>query len=184
MINLLFIHGLHGSPDNMLVKRLRKHLGNEYNIIAPQIPVDCHAALRVIGEICSSTRIDIVVGVSLGGFLALTCTGMPRLVINPCLSPSAEIERLGATAAEAGSYLGNEQAMQLNAASPEDERRTVGIFGSHDELFGYGPVFAGRYHFAKTYFVIDGHTLSKENVLEVVIPVIKELAEKTGVRHS
>ena len=48
MKKILYIHGLGGSGDGRVATLLREHLGSEYEVIAPEIPVRPKEALEFI----------------------------------------------------------------------------------------------------------------------------------------
>lgn len=101
MKKLLYIHGYNGSPtgrSRTLFDELKPEgwmvIGMDHD------ETDCATALRQIRETIEREQIDVVAGSSLGGFLTLLTTGVRRCVINPCYSPSVELPRLSALAAQ------------------------------------------------------------------------------------
>ena len=128
---------------------------------------DCSIALQQIRETIARKGIDLVAGSSLGGFLALLITGIQRIVINPCYSPSAELPKLGpfnslpAPSAKMVATYASFEPLLKNMS--ENERTLVtAYFAKEDELLGdrYIGVFAedfGDYH-----RIPGGHHLTDE----------------------
>lgn len=93
---LLYIHGYNGSPQGHSYSLIRKHLPEGWEIIGMDYCQDnCAVALEQIRSTVESEGIDLVVGSSLGGFLALLAEGVKRFVVNPCYRPSEELPKLG-----------------------------------------------------------------------------------------
>ena len=70
MSRILFLHGLHGSPEGTKVKLLRK-AGHE--VVAPSLPKDSiAAALEIALDAVRDCMPDVIVGSSRGGALALS----------------------------------------------------------------------------------------------------------------
>lgn len=150
MKKLLYIHGYNGSPEGSSCRLFRKYMpqdkwqviGMDYN------QDDCDVALQQIRQTIESEGIDLVVGSSLGGFLTLLTTGIERIVINPCYSPSVELPKLGpknglpAPSKEmVATYAAFEH--QLKTFSDEERSLIIAYFAENDELLGdrYQDVF-------------------------------------------
>ena len=82
----LFIHGLASSGAYKMASTLRILLHCE--VIAPDVPIEPGDAMKLLHDICASERPDIIVGLSLGGFMAQKLRGFRKVLVNPNLHPS------------------------------------------------------------------------------------------------
>lgn len=83
--------GSNGTKQQQLARKLK----GRYKVIAPELTADPDASLAIINEVIAQYRPEVIVGTSLGAFMALMCdSGDARVVIaNPCLCPQEEIAR-------------------------------------------------------------------------------------------
>lgn len=174
MKKLLYIHGYNGSPEGGSCRLFRKYMpAEEWQVIGMDYyQEDCATALKQIRETIESEHIDLVVGSSLGGFLTLLTTGVPRIVINPCYSPSVELPKLGphnglpAPSPEmVATYAAFEpQLKQMNDA---DKRQITAYFAADDELLGdrYQDIYGDE--IGCFYFIPGGHHVSEEAVKRI-----------------
>ena len=94
----LNIHGYEGSAHNSAYAALDS-LG--FDIVSPQSDYAAEAPESVIEkllDIATEEKPDIIVGTSLGGFFASVLaarTGLPVMLVNPCLMPFLHLPRLG-----------------------------------------------------------------------------------------
>lgn len=171
MKKLLYIHGYNGSPEGSSCKLFRKHMPkDEWQVIGMDyIQDDCAVALQQIRETIEREGIDLVVGSSLGGFLALLTTGIERIVINPCYRPSVELPKLGphnglpAPSPEmVASYAAYEP--MLKKFSWEECRLIKGYFAKGDEMLSqdYTYDFCNDVH--GYYIIPGGHHVCEEAV--------------------
>ena len=70
-MKVLFIHGLASSGAYKMSSSLRILL-RPCEVVAPDVPIDPDAALSMLLALRDETRPDLVVGLSLGGFLTVT----------------------------------------------------------------------------------------------------------------
>lgn len=97
-MKILNIHGYKGSSENCAFSALSR-LGCE--IVSPKLDYDAVSPEEVITElrdILSTEDIELIVGTSLGGFYAAVLaaeTGLPVLLVNPCLMPFYHLPKLG-----------------------------------------------------------------------------------------
>ena len=94
MKNILYLHGFGSSATSRSIKILRETFSN-FNIIAPELNPDVKEALSYVNRIINNRKIDLIVGTSLGGFLAIVCknTRIPVLAINPTINPSEDLKK-------------------------------------------------------------------------------------------
>ena len=97
-MKILNIHGYHGDTQNSAYKALSE-LGCD--TISPAFDYDNELPGKVMSnlrDIIDDNNIEMIVGTSLGGFYAAVLsarTGLPAILVNPCLLPFLHLPRLG-----------------------------------------------------------------------------------------
>ncbi len=132
-MNVLNIHGYKGTPFNAAYSAL---CGLEKTIISPEIDYDSDQPETILNrllDLCVSEKIDMIVGTSLGGFLALLIAiklQKPLLLVNPCLQPQAVIPALGYESDVS-------RFAEMSAVFDDlDRKRVRCIIGGKDEVVG------------------------------------------------
>lgn len=178
MTKILFIYGYGGSPESSFCTLLREALpADEYEVLCPMYPQqDCAEAHTVLMKFIAENGVDLVVGTSLGGFVALTMeTQLPTIVLNPCMLPSVELPLLQPrpdhpedqqpSAEMIAMYRPYEvRAFQRSVSG----RRVMGLFAENDELLGtkYKTQFAECYGMVRD--MPGGHHGNREAVPAIV----------------
>ena len=129
-------------------------------------PEQPEQAIQSIKQYVADNQIDLIIGASLGGFLAMHIFGVPRIVVNPCWNPAVELPLIG--------YTGPiEEYEDILAGFPmfhdyEEYHLCSGCFADNDELLGtrYKDIFT-RY-FANVYSISDGHRISAQSAREII----------------
>lgn len=171
---LLYIHGYNGSPEGSSCRLFRKYMpADEWEVIGMDYDQnDCSIALKQIRDTIERKHIDLVVGSSLGGFLTLLTTGIQRIVINPCYSPSVELPKLGPhnglpapSSDMVATYAAHEP--QLKQMDDDDIRLITAYFAKDDELLGdtYQDVYIDD--IGGLYLIPGGHHISEEAVKQI-----------------
>ena len=99
-MNVLNIHGYHGTPQNAACAALR---ANGCRVISPEMDYDAQTPqqlLRMLRGIIAENGIERIAGTSLGGFFAAALSAelhLPVMLVNPCLLPFLHLPRLGFT---------------------------------------------------------------------------------------
>lgn len=94
---VLYVYGYGGSHLSNSVEKLKRTLPEDkFRVMCWDYPQrDCKAAIRFLEHKVKKHHIDIVVGSSLGAFIAMClkveCT---KIIINPCLVPTVELPKL------------------------------------------------------------------------------------------
>ena len=81
---IVYLHGYGSSSQSNTAKYLAKKMP-EYNVIAPDIPVDPVEALPFLKDYCETHHADLVIGTSMGGMYAMQMTRCLRICVNPAL---------------------------------------------------------------------------------------------------
>lgn len=168
MKKILFIYGYGGSPESKFCTLIREALNpKEYEVLCPVYPQeDCQKAHEVLLKFIDDNHIDLIIGTSLGGFIALTLpTTVSTIVLNPCMVPSYELPLLKP---REGHPEDKEPSAELVASYKPFEviafdkkahkgRRVMGLFAEQDELLGtkYKEPFINCYDIAWT--IPGGH---------------------------
>lgn len=95
--NVLYIYGYGGSKMSRSVEKLRRILPEDkFEVKCWDYPQqECVAAVSFLEEMIEKLNIDIVVGSSLGAFVAMCLkVKCQKIIINPCLFPSVELPKL------------------------------------------------------------------------------------------
>lgn len=202
--NILYVWGYNSSPESHTVKYLQNGLGENYNVIsdfyAQYNPSD---ALFDINAIIADNHIDLVVGSSLGGYLTMQLTNVPKVIINPCVHPEVELEKLTQTVQKTtGSgkpvfYKNGKPIMETIKSVPEhivnfykqyisehnvwetyndiEDKHTVFVIGDSDELLGDKYVNEVKSHATKVIRSHQKHSNTQESINNFVVPEIKKL---------
>lgn len=68
---ILYIHGLSSSGKSGTATTLQQLLPN-MTVIAPDLPINPHAALELLNTICRENRPNVIIGTSMGGYVCST----------------------------------------------------------------------------------------------------------------
>lgn len=155
-----------------------------YSIPFPEILTDPVKTVERIKTFVVEKKINILAGTSLGGFYALTFPEKVfKIVMNPCLFPSIEVEQVKNKVTGEYVKVSSEvklvwQKMEASLKDfsllPEEARSAFGLFGNQDFLFHYEkdhtykPLFEELFPSTKNQpnaFYIDGvHSFTPEQM--------------------
>ena len=90
---IMYIHGFRSGANGSKHQQLQEHFRGKYRVIAPEVDADPKKSLAKINEIIALEKPEIIVGTSLGGWMAVMCnSGEAQLVvINPATAPEATL---------------------------------------------------------------------------------------------
>ena len=86
-MKLIYFHGFGSSAQSGTIRTLRKML-SDFEVIAPDIPVDPADALPFLKQLCEDEQPDVVIGTSMGGMYAQQMFGFNRICVNPAFEMS------------------------------------------------------------------------------------------------
>ena len=165
MKKILYIYGYNSSPDeSSTFKMLQELLSAEpycYTVISVEYDQsDPEHGRQQLEEAIRTEKPVAVIGSSLGGFFAMNLnTTVPIIVINPCLSPTTELPKLGS---DGERYREMEEEMLRTLRPPAPQFEDIfGFFATNDELFSYAREFNKMFP-SRTY--VGGHRPTKENL--------------------
>ena len=99
MKTIVYFHGYGSSCRSNSATCLAKNLP-EYNVIAPDIPVDPAEALPFLKNYCAENQVDLIIGTSMGGMYAMQMADYPRICVNPALHMSQQKVQAERTSAQ------------------------------------------------------------------------------------
>lgn len=180
MIKILYVHGYNGKANGESFQKLAKYAevadfgGEKVEMHSfdyeATIPFKAERALR---KYYFENDIDLIIGSSLGGFIAASCEWARRIVVNPCWKPSVELPKVG--------YTGPTEAYGLMEehlgcfAEKGDGELCIGCFAEADELLGTKYKDAFSEHFKETYVIPGGHHLSEEAAMVIMTEIAPAL---------
>ena len=86
-MKLIYFHGFGSSAQSGTIRTLRRML-SDFEVIAPDIPVDPADALPFLKQLCEDEQPDVVIGTSMGGMYAQQMFGFNRICVNPAFEMS------------------------------------------------------------------------------------------------
>jgi len=185
---ILFVHGYNSSSLGFTANELRRQLGEEAVVFAPSFSNKLEQFDNILANIEQAQAvvdyegIDLVIGSSMGAFTALRVKGVPRIIINPCMKPSEQFERLlfnETTTEEIAKYVDLEQ--NLTPTELEQEQ-TWALFADEDELFSYKAEFQSLFGATNCLQVPGEHRNNSQRVREHIIPLIETLFENGVIK--
>ena len=183
MIKILYVHGYNGKPDGCSFRKLAEYAKAAYfngeEVEMHSFDYDATQPFKALRELklyYYEKDIDLIIGSSLGGFLAASCDFARRIVVNPCWSPSVELPKVGYCEA-VDDYLYLEKYLG-HYSERGDRELCIGCFAAEDELLGtkYQSVF-GLY-FRETHDIPGGHHLSEEAAEKIMTELAPMLIER------
>ena len=188
-MKLIYFHGFGSSAASGTIQTLRMNLP-DFEVIAPDIPVDPAEALPFLKDLCSKEQPSVIVGTSMGGMYAQQMFGFNRICVNPAFFMSKESKVLKVGTFEffkprfdgQKSFVITEEIMQNYAEMeahqfdnyhPSHQDKVWGLFGEQDTLAHFEPLFLKYY--VNSFHFPGGHTPTAEEVRTWYVPLIKKI---------
>jgi len=189
-MKLIYFHGFGSSAASGTIQTLRKKLP-DFEVIAPDIPVDPAEALPFLKELCSQEQPNVIVGTSMGGMYAQQMFGYNRICVNPAffMSKTSKVLKVGKFEFFKPRLDGQKEFVITNdiirhfaemeeylfdGVTPTDQERVWGMFGDHDTQVNCEEAFLQHYN--NVVHFKGGHRLDDTAINEVLIPLIHLLA--------
>lgn len=189
---MMYVHGFASSGSSGTVMALRRHL-EDWQVIAPDLPVDPFEALELLRGIVRDEQPCIVVGTSMGGMYTQQLWGVPRIVVNPSFEMSRSLlfgkmgrnkymskRKDGATEFRIDKTIVERfkemEKDQFSGITDDEKKLVVGIFGDKDPIVHFQPLMARLYGEERCRWFNGEHRLNDTVVKKVLIPLIYELA--------
>ena len=90
---MMYLHGFMSGANGSKQRQLQKLFKGRYRVIAPELDADPDHSLDVINKTIKAEKPEIIIGTSLGGWMALTCDSGDAaiVVVNPVISPQNQL---------------------------------------------------------------------------------------------
>lgn len=91
----MYLHGFMSGANGAKQRQLQRHFKGRYRVIAPELTANPVESLEVINALIEEEKPEIIIGSSLGGWMAIECNSGDAdvIVINPSLRPQNSISR-------------------------------------------------------------------------------------------
>ena len=191
MKKILFLHGFFASGQCVPAQALRESFMGRAEVLTPDLPMHPKEALCFIRELIDRDKPDLLIGNSCGSFYAqmlAPVAGIPALLGNPHFQMTEFLKpRIGAHQYKSPRKDGNQdfiidealidefaelEAIQFNS-NPCNKDRIWGLFGEHDTLAHFEPLFLK--HYARSFHFPGGHTPTAEEVRTWYVPLAEKL---------
>ena len=192
MKKILFLHGFFATGSCPIARALKEAFEGTAVVLTPDLPLHPKEALKEIRAIIDQEHPDLLLGNSCGAFLAqmlAPIVGIPALLGNPHFKMTEFLkDRIGEHEYKAPRMDGNQQlvidealidefaaleAVQFNCCSPYYSDRVWGLFGEHDTLAHFSPLFLEHYNNA--FHFPGGHTPTEQEVKTWYAPLAKRM---------
>ena len=170
-------------------------------VLTPDLPLHPKEALREIRSIIDHEHPDLLLGNSCGSFLAqmlAPVVGIPALLGNPHFKMTEFLkERIGEHEYKAPRRDGNQQlvidealigefaeleAVQFDHCNTYFKDRVWGLFGEHDTLAHFCPLFLEHYNHA--FHFPGGHTPTEEDVKTCYAPLARKMMMELSAKKE
>lgn len=196
-MKLIYFHGFGSSAQSGTIKTLRELL-LDFQVIAPDIPVDPAEALPFLKQLCKEEHPDVVVGTSMGGMYAQQMSGFNRICVNPALemSSKSKVLKVGtfeyfkprmdgethfAITPEIIEHFAQMEKHQFDAVTDDQKKQVFGLFGNDDNQTDCSELFKRYYN--NVLLFKGGHRLSFMTICDYLIPLIRKIT-KTGTPQN
>lgn len=168
---------------------LRKLLP-DWEVVAPDIPVDPVDAMPYLKELCAAEQPDIILGTSMGGMYAHQMHGFRRICVNPAVNMStmSGVMKTGEHKFFNGrkdhaktfritrdiiQHHNQVERMQFKNLTDEDKKNVWGLFGINDKTCNTYGLFSKHYPQCQRF---EGeHQLNEKVLKKVVLPLISQI---------
>ena len=189
-MKLIYFHGFGSSAASGTIRTLREKL-QDFEVIAPDIPVDPAEALPFLRELCEKEQPNVVVGTSMGGMYVQQMFGFKRICVNPAffMSKTSKLLKVGTfeffkprfdgqkeftITEEIVRHFAEMEAHQFDGVTLAETEKVWGMFGNNDTQVNCEEAFLQYYH--NVIHFSGGHRLDNTAINEVLIPLIHLLA--------
>ena len=185
-MKLIYFHGFGSSAASGTIRTLREKLP-DFEVVAPDIPVDPAEALPFLRELCNKEQPNVIVGTSMGGMYAQQMFGFNRICVNPAffMSKTSKVLKVGTfeffkprldgqkeftITEEIVRHFAEMEAHQFDGVTLAETEKVWGMFGNNDMQVNCEEAFLQYYH--NVIHFSGGHRLDNTAINEVLIPLI------------
>ena len=195
MPTILYLHGMASSHESNTAAYIRKYMPDA-TVLAPDLSIDPSVAFPQIDKILAEQQIDLIVGHSLGGFMAQKYRGYRKVLINPSLGVSYFNLLKGTNHYKHARYDGIQtwyvderickeykqiELHQYDNLPPEEDALTIGMFAWWDVVTRMSSHWF-KQHYTQRYFMPGLHFPSEKTVCNYIVPAIRKLLKVKGER--
>ena len=195
MQKIIYFHGYGSSGASGTVEMLR-HLLPEYEVLAPDIPVDPVDALPYLKDYCAQQQPDLIIGTSMGGMYAQQMFGFRKICVNPAfnMSQASKVLKTGTHKFFNGrkdnqkeftitrdtiQHFNQMERQQFKGITDFDRANTWGLFGIRDTMVSTYDLFRKHYANARRF---DGeHQLNEAVIRKVVAPLVRQIVPADAI---
>ena len=188
-MKLVYFHGFGSSAQSGTIRTLRKML-SDFEVIAPDIPVNPADALPFLNQLCEDEQPDVVIGTSMGGMYAQQMFGFNRICVNPAfeMSTMSKVLKVGTfeyfnprmdgethftITPDIIKHHADMESKQFDGVNDEEKTKVWGLFGSDDRLVNGEHIF--RQYYDNVIHFNGEHRMSEEVITTVLIPLIRKI---------
>ena len=188
---LIYLHGFGSSAASGTVKTLRELLP-DFDVVAPDIPVDPAEALPFLRGLCMNEVPDVVVGTSMGGMYAQQMCGYNRICVNPAFEMSKKSKMLtvgtheyfkprkdGTTHFEITQEIIRHHAEmekhQFDGITEADRKQVWGMFADNDQQVNGESLFLQYYN--QVIHFNGEHRMDGRVIEDVLVPLIRSIVK-------
>ncbi len=194
---ILFLHGFFASGQCIPALALRQAFQGRAEVLTPDLPQHPAEALRLVRAICASEHPDVLVGNSCGAFYAqmvASVADIPALLGNPHFQMTDFLRpRIGAHQFKSPRADGRQQfvidepliaefarlqTVQFSHSTSFSREHVWGLFGLHDTLAHFEPLFLE--HYLHSFHFPGNHTPTAEEVSRWYVPLVGKLLSGVG----
>ena len=195
MNKILFLHGFYASGQCVPALALRESFEGRAEVLTPDLPMHPSDAICMIRELVAQEKPDLLVGNSCGSFYAqmlAPIVGLPALLGNPHFRMTDFLkQRIGEHEYKSPRKDGHQkfvidealvqefaelEAVQFNYCNQNYKDKVWGLFGEHDTLAHFEPLFLQ--HYSHSFHFPGGHTPTAEEVRTWYVPLIEKMLIK------
>ena len=186
---LIYFHGFGSSAAGGTVQTLRALL-TDFELVAPDIPVDPAEALPFLRKLCKTEAPDVVVGTSMGGMYAQQMRGYHRICVNPAFEMSKKSELLTVgiheyfkprkdgiayfvITPEIIRHHAQMEAHQFDGITDLDRKQVWGMFADNDRQVNGEALFLQHYN--QVIHFSGEHRMDDKVIENVLIPLIRNI---------
>ena len=190
-MKLMYLHGFGSSAASGTVRTLRELLP-DFDVVAPDIPVDPAEALPFLRGLCMNEVPDVVVGTSMGGMYAQQMRGYNRICVNPAFEMSKKSKMLtvgtheyfkprkdGTTHFEITPEIIRHhtemEEHQFDGITEEDRKQVWGMFADNDQQVNGESLFLQYYN--QVIHFSGEHRMDDKVIEDVLVPLIRTIAK-------
>lgn len=92
---MMYLHGFMSGANGAKQRQLQRQFKGRYRVVAPELDADPDNSLAIINREIEREQPEIIIGTSLGGFIALECDSgnADVVIVNPCLYPGRQLSQ-------------------------------------------------------------------------------------------